>query len=102
MRFPNALLGTSKAGARVPGSRNVSGVPGLQLQLRSRRRLVAATLLSLAGILVLFHLDDAFTVHFRDLGYITRPVSLSLDLSADRMGRFLHCRRPRTLMASRD
>jgi len=47
-------------------------IPGLQL--RSKRRLIAAVLLSLFGALCLFHLDDAFSVHLRDLGYITRPI----------------------------
>jgi hypothetical protein len=40
-----------------------SVIPGLQL--RSKRRLVFAVLLSLFGALCLFHLDDALSVHLR-------------------------------------
>lgn len=40
--------------------------------IASRRLLVLALLL--ITVLAYWHADDAFTVHFRDLGYVTRPL----------------------------
>lgn len=64
----------SNGATRAGISRSLPSLSGVARTLLGSRRKVLLLLLAFLSLLLVFHRDDAVSVHLRDAGYLTRPL----------------------------